>query len=307
LDDLPEVYHLETIEQVRALADELRLRITDLLSKQPMTVKQIGTTLKVSSGKVHYHVRELERVGLLKLVETREKRGILEKYYRTVAWSLNVPETLLSRLPDETFAQVSQFLQILAQGFTRVMAHAVRTQQFEGEDAVALSLGAAQIWVTNDELKDLLRQMRDLFKAYRAPRGVLGEREVTFAHVVYDATLADAGHDFSTTASAPAPERSTPSSDANPRARQGTRNVFTAGATEYSRDQLEQIVARGQTLDINALGYCRFADDIPAALVEQAIGSFRCRGVLSASPEVRAVLKRKELKATEETKETQEV
>jgi len=75
-----ERYEIENIEQLRAIADVLRLRIIDILQKQPMTVTQLGEVLGLAPAKVHYHVRELERVGLLRLVETREKGGILEKY-----------------------------------------------------------------------------------------------------------------------------------------------------------------------------------------------------------------------------------
>ncbi len=224
MDEIPAVYNLETVEQVRALADELRLRITELLTRQAMTVTQVGAALKVSPAKIHYHVRELERVGLLKLVETREKGGILEKYYRAVAWSLNIPGTLLTHLsPDETIAQMSEFLQIITQGYTRVMLHAARTQQFEGEDAPALSLGAAQVWMTNEELKRVLGQIHELLEPYRAARGVAGEREVTFAHVVYEATLSDSGSTPSTAASPGADERSATSEAPERHRRAGRR------------------------------------------------------------------------------------
>jgi hypothetical protein len=62
----------------------------------------------------------------------------------------------------------------------------------------------------------------------------------------------------------------------------------------FSREELERVVARGERLDIRALGYCSFADDISPELADQAIARFRYRGILTASPAVREVLKRKE-------------
>lgn len=38
-----------------------------------------GVLHRLARSDAHYHVRELERVGLVQLVETREKGGILEK------------------------------------------------------------------------------------------------------------------------------------------------------------------------------------------------------------------------------------
>ena len=55
-----------------------------------MTVTQLGDILGIAPARVHYHVRELEKVGLLCPVETREKGGILEKYYQPVAKNISV-------------------------------------------------------------------------------------------------------------------------------------------------------------------------------------------------------------------------
>ena len=57
--DLPEVYELETLEQLRAIADELRTRIAEALTHRAMTVTQLGELLGQAPAKIHYHVREL--------------------------------------------------------------------------------------------------------------------------------------------------------------------------------------------------------------------------------------------------------
>src|SRR5947209_5417117 len=101
-----EQYEIETIEQLRAIADLLRLRIVDVLKEKPMTVTQLGEVLGEAPAKVHYHVRELEKVGLLRLVETREKGGILEKYYQPIARDFSVEKQLLSAPPDEAVAMM---------------------------------------------------------------------------------------------------------------------------------------------------------------------------------------------------------
>ena len=114
-----ERYEIETIEQLRAVADLLRLRIIDLLQKQPMTVTQLGEMMGEAPAKMHYHVRELEKVGLLKLVETREKGGILEKYYQPVARELSVDKALLSAPSDESLAMLRAWLDQITDGYLR--------------------------------------------------------------------------------------------------------------------------------------------------------------------------------------------
>src|SRR5215469_7169992 len=116
MQDLPDSYAIENIEQVRAMADELRIRIVDQLLLRPMTVTQVGEALGTAPNKIHYHVRELERLGLVVLAETREKGGILEKYYRPVAKSFNVPDELLRAAPpDEIIGAVRELLQVVNQ------------------------------------------------------------------------------------------------------------------------------------------------------------------------------------------------
>ena len=80
MDELPDLYALQTVEQMHTLADGLRLRIFDRLTREAMTATQLGEAMEIAPSKIHYHVRELERVGLVTLVATREKGGILEKY-----------------------------------------------------------------------------------------------------------------------------------------------------------------------------------------------------------------------------------
>src|SRR6266849_11159178 len=120
MDTILETYEIETIEQVRAVADELRVRIVKQLALQAMTVTQLADLFGEAPNKLHYHVRELERVGLLKKVETREKGGILEKYYRAVARDINMPKTLLSGMaPDEAATMLNEIIQPFFQGITR--------------------------------------------------------------------------------------------------------------------------------------------------------------------------------------------
>jgi len=72
MDKVRASYELETIEQLRVYADELRMRIVDQLALRAMTVTQLAELLGEAPNKLHYHVRELERVGLVKKVKTRD-------------------------------------------------------------------------------------------------------------------------------------------------------------------------------------------------------------------------------------------
>src|SRR6185437_1219746 len=188
--DLPETYELETLEQLRAIADELRSRIAEALSHRAMTVTQLGEMLGQAPAKIHYHVRELERVGLVRLVATREKSGILEKYYRAVARGFTASKTLLRAVPsDEALAAMRAYLDNAVQGFLRATEYTVRNQLWENPKVWGFN--ATQIWVTAEEMKELAKRVQVELDRYSAPRSVEGEEERTFIMMGYDPRIAD--------------------------------------------------------------------------------------------------------------------
>lgn len=93
---MPDVFVLNDIEQIRAMADPLRQRIVEALIEAPLTTKQVAQQLKEQPTKLYHHVELLEKAGIIKLVETKPKRGTVEKYYRAVAQSFTVDRDLFA-------------------------------------------------------------------------------------------------------------------------------------------------------------------------------------------------------------------
>lgn len=298
MEDIPDNYDLESVEQLRAISDELRIRILDTLARQRMTVTQLGEQFGIAPARAHYHVRELERVKLVKLVETRENRGILEKYYRSVAKSTSVPDSLLRHIPpDDSLATLREFLRIIAQGALRSFERGLHGGQIERE---TMSIGETTVFLTQDEAKDVSRRIADLLKPYVEPRGVEGEHECAMAHLLYvrgDVPDEERVERASTgeSTSRHAARTSEPVPSGKPRIRTGV----VIGSVTYSRHDLERLVERAERLSLNVLGQCAFADDVTADLADLAIARFRHRGALTATPAVSAVLKRKQAERRE--------
>lgn len=59
-----------------ALASNVRLKIINFLSKQPMNVKELAEKLQLSSAIVTMHVNKLEKAGIIKSKRTRSKGGV---------------------------------------------------------------------------------------------------------------------------------------------------------------------------------------------------------------------------------------
>ena len=284
--DLPEVYELETLEQLRAIADELRTRIVEALTHRAMTVTQLGELLGQAPAKIHYHVRELERVGLVRLVATREKSGILEKYYRAIARTFTASKTLLTNAPtDEAFAAMRAFLDNTSRAFLRASEYTFRHQLWDNPKMWGLS--STQVWVTHEEMKALIQRVQAEFDHYAVRRGVEGEEERTIVMMGYDPRIEEEQR-----VGEPPIQPTSPNAPDARRAR--PRYMVVAGSHTLRRSDLEAVIVENRQVDISSIGVCTFADDITPELIEQAVSHFRYRGRIIASPAVRDALKRKE-------------
>ncbi|MGW1776888.1 ArsR/SmtB family transcription factor [Streptomyces sp. NPDC002104] len=88
----PEAIHVTTDEQLRAVSNLTRHRIMAVLRFEPATITQIAARVGLAKGSSSYHVRLLERAGLVKVVRTRKVRGVEERYYAMAARSIVLPD-----------------------------------------------------------------------------------------------------------------------------------------------------------------------------------------------------------------------
>ncbi|HYK74332.1 MAG TPA: helix-turn-helix domain-containing protein [Pseudoneobacillus sp.] len=81
-----DIYEINSYDQMKVLTHPLRREIFNLLGDfLPRTSQQLSKELKEPRNKVHYHIKELMKVGLLELVEIKKKGNFEEKYYIAVA------------------------------------------------------------------------------------------------------------------------------------------------------------------------------------------------------------------------------
>jgi DNA-binding transcriptional ArsR family regulator len=98
-DGVPEAFHVTTDDQLRAVSNLTRHRIMAVLRFEPATITQIAARLGLAKGSSSYHVRLLERAGLVKVVRTRKVRGVTERYYAMAARAIVLPDPGAGR-PD---------------------------------------------------------------------------------------------------------------------------------------------------------------------------------------------------------------
>lgn len=70
---------------VKVVAHPLRVQALSVLTERPASPKELAAELGSPVGNVSYHVRELEQVGLIELVDEKKRRGAIEHFYRAIS------------------------------------------------------------------------------------------------------------------------------------------------------------------------------------------------------------------------------
>lgn len=178
---------VETLEQLKAVSDSLRLQIITMLVKEEHTGKQLATLLSLSASKVHYHLKELESHGFVEVVRTEEKNGIVQKFYRAVAFDFKVSDALLPSLRDDSMLLQETMLNHLRSSITRLYNAPEESFKLfsEQEDCPPAIAVTSEVKAPRNEIrawlnkyKDLLNELTDMEDRY-LERIAAGEAEDT--------------------------------------------------------------------------------------------------------------------------------
>jgi DNA-binding transcriptional ArsR family regulator len=120
---------------VKALAHPLRVHILRVLEDRVASPSELASELDVRLTNLSYHVRFLERLELLELVNTKPRRGAVEHYYRArgrlritdKAWA-QVPAIVKDAMVAATLDQTTRYVHAAAStgGFDHQLAHLCR-------------------------------------------------------------------------------------------------------------------------------------------------------------------------------------
>ncbi|MFP3389825.1 ArsR/SmtB family transcription factor [Brevibacillus sp. SIMBA_040] len=163
---------VETLDQLKAVSDSLRMQIITMLVKEEYTGKQLATHLSLSASKVHYHLKELENHGFVHVVRTEEKNGIVQKFYRAVAYDFKVSDDLLPSLREDTMLLQESMLNHLRSSITRLY-NAPDESFMQFSDAEDRPPALAM----NSEVKAPRHEIREWLSKYHALLDELGEIE----------------------------------------------------------------------------------------------------------------------------------
>ncbi len=163
---MKEIIILKDLEQIKAISQQYRLNILEAFDNQPKSAKQIAEILDEPHGRVNYHIKILEKVGIVELVQEVTKLGVVEKYYCPVAYKMIIDSNAVT-LDDEMADSISNVSVAFFEGISRDFYESV--QYYHGPITRKIS-HFADYYLTETEAKELNDKVSDLLEAYLADK-----------------------------------------------------------------------------------------------------------------------------------------
>jgi len=109
------IKNIDDPRYVKAMSHPLRVRILAMLDERKASPNQLAGWLGASLGTVAYHVRTLEQLGLIELVDETRVRGAVEHHYRARARPVVSADGWAAAPPIAKQAAVGSSLDVIAE------------------------------------------------------------------------------------------------------------------------------------------------------------------------------------------------
>jgi DNA-binding transcriptional ArsR family regulator len=195
---MKEFFDVTDPEALKSLAIPERVKILELFEDlEPRTAKQIATELGENAARLHYHVKELVRVGLLEQVDTRVKGSIVEKYYQPVAKVIQVSlrvmiEENAQELSDIIFTPFRTTENDLVRTLNRFVASDVDVRK-EYKDTFAYNF--TEVYLNQEERNQFVQELQELVHKYKGLKSEGGRRKFKYYDILFPLTPADPSED----------------------------------------------------------------------------------------------------------------
>lgn len=143
-----------SLRLLKAFAHPLRVAILARLDEDVLSPKELAAELGISLPVVSYHVRELEKLKMIELVKTAQRRGAVQHWYRAKA---------VNGQREWAAASARARRELVGVALARLEAAAASASEEGGFDRADVQLSRETIALDErgfDELAQLLQQVR---------------------------------------------------------------------------------------------------------------------------------------------------
>lgn len=171
--DILETYVVKLPEQVTALLNPLRGEILSHLT-EPASAAEVARRMNEMPQRINYHLKTLEKVGLVRRVGTRQVKNLVEVLYQSVARSFLLADSLglspqtVKRLKDQSsLAHLIHVTERIKKDVLQLM------EQAEQDQEIPSATVETQIFLRNEEereafIRDYTFLLRQLATKYQA-------------------------------------------------------------------------------------------------------------------------------------------
>jgi DNA-binding transcriptional ArsR family regulator len=168
-----DVLYIEEVEQAIALLNPLRLELLKTLD-EPRTCPELAERFDTSPQKIYYHIKALEKAGLVEKTAERRVRGVVEGIYRAAARSYWLAPKLVGQIGGATTArdQTSlRFLLTLAEEMHDEIGHLGQHSE-SGDEVPSLGLSAQLYLPDGDRRAQFLDDVQEAFTGLARKYGI---------------------------------------------------------------------------------------------------------------------------------------
>ncbi|MCZ6888479.1 MAG: helix-turn-helix domain-containing protein [Gammaproteobacteria bacterium] len=171
---------LADLKQIQALAHPIRVRVLDAL-RSPNSAAGVARAIGGSRQNVNYHLKELERAGLVRHAGERRKGNFVEQLFQSIAKRFVVSsrfawdqERLGTALADQ--ASLAR-LQDLGETLQRDAAGLIDRAAFDGEEIPSATVDAEVRFADSEAranfLEEYIELLKPLLAKYKSSSGLL--------------------------------------------------------------------------------------------------------------------------------------
>lgn len=162
---------ISTEEELKIFNDPYRMKIirTFQKSKLPLTVKGVADLMEEVPAKVHYHVKKLLKIDILKLDHTEVINGITAKYYVMPFKSFTISVKSSDDQKYQSLAQAHSILTRVIDDFKEefMKSSSVAVEKNVTDDSEVGLLASNELYLSKEEFHEISTFFTELSHKYQ--------------------------------------------------------------------------------------------------------------------------------------------
>lgn len=158
---------LTTLEEIKIFSDPYRLQILNIFNKldRPATVKEVSDEMGEVPAKVHYHVKKLEKIGLVYLVSTKEINGIVAKYYLPFSGTIEIKRQDAQNEPSANELMRSETYKLLSELYEQNKERFFK--QVKNSNKTFAKMTNNTLYMTDEEARNFFQEVTNMCEQYK--------------------------------------------------------------------------------------------------------------------------------------------